>query len=157
MMTNQQTIVEPEATPARSVVLRHVPLCIAWLVLAAVGVGLAFVLEGPMQLLPALLGAYAVQGFVAEMLGVRIDAESIVLPRRFMSVSPFLVLWRERIPLTSVERIASKRPWLGIEWASVSKGYNERASIVFSSRDQKMYFFKIIKDFQPTLGLYRSN
>lgn len=157
MMTNRQSVVEPQATAAVSVVLRHAPLCGIWLVLAAIGVGLAFVLQGPMRPLSALLGAYAVQGFVAELLGARIDAESIVLPHRFISVSPFLVLWRERIPLTTIERITSKRPLLGIEWASVRIGYGERASIVFSSRDQKMYFFKIIKDFQPTLALYRSN
>ena len=157
MMTNRQSVVEPQATTAVSVVLRHAPLCGIWLVLAAIGVGLAFVLQGPMRPLSALLGAYAVQGFVAELLGARIDAEFDRAAASIYIGFAFPGALARAYSLDVIERITSKRPLLGIEWASVRIRYGERASIVFSSRDQKMYFFKIIKDFQPTLALYRSN
>lgn len=157
MIASQQADLQPETTTVQRVVARHSPLCVIWFILMATGFGLSLVLTGPALLLSALLGAYAAQGFVAEILGVRIDAAAISAPRRFMSVAPLLVLWRERIPLTAVERITSKRPLFGVDWATIHKGYGDRASIVFSSRDQKIYFFKSIKAFQPTLELYRSN
>jgi hypothetical protein len=54
-----------------------------------------------------LIAIFGLQGFVAEMLGLRSDETGFSFPRRIFRALGFPVLWRRKIPAKSVSRIDS--------------------------------------------------
>jgi hypothetical protein len=54
-----------------------------------------------------LIAIFGLQGFVAEMLGLRSDETGFSFPRRIFPGIGFPVLWRRKIPAKSVSRIDS--------------------------------------------------
>ena len=64
-----------------------------------------------------LLVLYALQGLIAEGLGVRVSADHISAPRRFWVLPPVVVFWRAKGSLNNIQDITS-----------ISKGLWSRAS-----------------------------
>jgi hypothetical protein len=61
--------------------------------------------ETEVQMLLALSIAYAVQGFLAELIGVKIDSSGISFPNRLLPRFPYLVLFRRKFHKGSFDRV----------------------------------------------------
>jgi hypothetical protein len=116
MSMNRQSVSERSAPAPAGYAFFHFPWCVVWLLLEALGVLLASAQASPISTAAGvLLMLYAFQGLIAEILGVKVDSNSISAPRRLTSASPFFVIWRERIPLNELHEIISLSKFLGFE------------------------------------------
>jgi hypothetical protein len=123
----------------------------AWLIFTAVSLVLGFLLTQPTAALVLWSFAlYGLQGFIAELLGVRMNRTSITLPRRLSSSFP-LVLWREQIRYSEIYKIASK-PKTQVQ---VHKSTGERVRVTFADRASKALFIESIKQTNPSINIYR--
>jgi hypothetical protein len=145
---------------APRVVLRHPPMCAMWLALMAIAFGVIalglFVLHWPARsfALDACFLLYAAQGLMAELLGVAIEPTAIVAPRRLLSSLPFVVFWRKRIALDDIEKIKSMPRLAGLERAVVVR-CDDPTPILFQDRDDRLYFFELVRRFGPWVNIYR--
>ncbi len=148
------------AMSAPRVVLRHLPLCAMWLVLMSIALGVyafgASDLHWPARSLAiyACFLLYAAQGSIVELLGVAVQPTAIVTPCRLLSRLPFLVFWRKRIALDDIERITSMPRLAGLERAVVI-GRGDPTPILFQGRVERLYFFELIRQLRPGVGIYR--
>ncbi len=132
--------------------MRSLPMCAAWLILTGVSVALQSVRTHPLEvLLLMLFTLYAIQAFIAEVLGVRVSQKSISFPRRLIPDFPFLVLWRMRIKCAEIEQISS-RPNARVR---VQKSTGERLQVYFPSREARLRFFQFVKRVDPSISISR--
>ena len=135
--------------------LRSTAYCVAWLIftVACIALTLYFLAVG---FFPFLVGAvdlafYGAQGFVAELLGVRVSRRGVSFPRRLFTKFPFIVLWRRRIPAMDIERIAS----LSAERIRVYRRSSGRPEYVFPNSNQRSSFIKLSRGLFPSAGIFR--
>lgn len=138
---------------ASGVTIRNDLLCLLWLLLALIA--LVTMSLGSFAV-GATLALFGLHGFVAEALGLRIDSKGIVAPRRLSASLPFLVLWRQRIPLASISNVTSMpRSWAG-ERATVVVNSVKRTNVLFQNREKRLYFFHLLTQLSPSLNIRRS-
>ncbi len=131
--------------------------CLGWTVLVATAI-LATTYYQMIEFTPNILIvliiflAYGVQGLLAEVLGVSVREQGMSFPRRILS-NPFLVLWRQRIDSSDIDRIGSL-PENGVRVFRKSSG---RPEFGFSNHDQKALFLKISKQMYPTATVFRDS
>jgi len=61
--------------------------------------------EAAIQTLLALLVVYVAQGCLAELIGVKIEESGFSFPNRVFPSFPYLVLFRRKVPGSSVDRV----------------------------------------------------
>jgi hypothetical protein len=126
-------------------------MCSAWLVFTMVSLVLAFQQTQPlMTIFLWLVAVYGLQGFIAELLGLRMNGASITFPRRLASGFPLLVLWRGRIRCAEIDQIRSK-------WQTqirVDKTTGERMKVIFANRAMRSSFFQFIRKKNPSVEIY---
>jgi hypothetical protein len=146
--------VGPSQRPLGSgVTIRHALLCFLWFGLTTVGLA-AMALIGSFAV-GASLAVYALHGLIAEALGLRVDSKGIVAPRRLSASLPFLILWRERIPLASISNLTSMpKSWAG-ECAIVVAKSAARRPVVLPNREKRLLFFHLLTQLRPTLSIHR--
>lgn len=136
--------------------LRSTNYCMAWLIftVGCIALTLYFLAIGNSSLFssaPLILALYGAQGFVAELLGVRVSRRGVSFPRRLFVKFPFLVLWRRRIPAMDIERIAS----LSAERIRVYRRSSGRPEYVFPNSNQRSSFIKLSRGLFPSAGIFR--
>ena len=132
--------------------MRSLLMCAAWLILTGVSVALLFVRTQPMEIIFLLfLTIYAIQAFIAEVLGVRVSTKSISFPRRLFPNFPFLVLWRICVNCAEIDQISS-RPKARVR---VQKSTGERLQVSFPSREARLRFFQFVKTAAPSISIGR--
>ncbi len=132
--------------------MRSLLMCAAWLILTGVSVALLFVRTQPTEIIFLLfLTIYAIQAFIAEVLGVRVSTKSISFPRRLSPNFPFLVLWRICVNCAEIDQISS-RPNARVR---VQKRTGERLQVSFPSREARLRFFQFVKTAAPSINIGR--
>ena len=159
---NRQSITDqllPQSSAAASkTVFSQAPWCVVWLLMEAGGVALAAAYLGSTTTTAGVgLMFYAFQGLVAEVLGVKVDADSISAPRRLWAAMPFLVLWRERIPLYALREVVSLPKFAGFERVRARWGSSGRVAIFFPDREHRLAFFRAVTTAHPSTSIYRSS
>jgi len=143
---------------SRAVVIRHIPMCGVWIALlaafSAAAVDFSAQTHKPNYLV-LLAALYALQGLIAECLGVRVDEESISLPRRLSTILP-LVFWRRRLPITELREIVSMPRLIGVERVTLGMNFGPQALAVFPSRAKRLQFFRLIERLRPMVNIYRA-
>jgi hypothetical protein len=138
---------------ASGVTIRNDFLCVLWLLLALLAlatISLGAIAAG------ATLALFGLHGLVAEALGLKIDSKGIVAPRRLSASLPFLVLWRQRIPLASISNVTSMPgSWAG-ERAIVVANSVKRTNVLFQNREKRLYFLQLLTQLRPSLNIRRS-
>lgn len=79
-----------------------------------------------------------IQGFLAELLGIRIDENGVSFPRRMLLSSPFPILWRRTIPTSEISRID---PWDETS-LRLSLRSAEVVDLVFPDRESRRRFMR---------------
>jgi hypothetical protein len=134
---------------------RHGALCALWALLLLATVALVVVSEPKEVRFIALLAAtYVGQAMLAEMLGVRVGAETIVAPRRW---GPFTPLWRRRMEIQSVKSILAKPKSAWGEQVLLQPLSGGRQLVLFQSRDQKLAFLRAVSTRDRRVSIYRSD
>ena len=154
---NAGSIVQAEIAPAtRSCVLRHPRWVVAWVILAATSAVLCEGLDAfNLKCVGLLSVLYALQGLIAEGLGVRVSTDHISAPRRFLVLPPVVVFWRAKGSLNNIQDITSiskglERGLVRLKWLS---GGGLR--LIFSSRDKKLQFFQAVRERRPRVSIYK--
>ena len=127
-------------------VIRSWMSCASWLLIcSAFFIGLfscekhSCGVEFHVELLIILL--FGLQGFAAEMLGVRADEAGFSFPRRLFSRFGFPVLWRRRLPARRVSRIDS----LDSRTVRLYLTSCERVDFVFPDDEKMKRFMRFAK------------
>ena len=148
---NAGSIVQAEIAPAtKSCVLRHPRWVVAWVILAATSAVLCEGLDAfNLKCVGLLSVLYALQGLIAEGLGVRVSADHISAPRRFLVLPPVVVFWRAKGSLNNIQDITSISRGLGqrairLKWLS-----GGGLQLIFSSRDKKLRFLQVFSREAP--------
>jgi hypothetical protein len=94
-------------------VSRSSPRCAFWFCLAVIPLlaALEFDTSHAERELPTMLnltGLFGLQGFLAELFGVRAGADEVSFPRRMLNPLGFPVFWRRRLPVSRISRVD---PW----------------------------------------------
>jgi hypothetical protein len=138
---------------ASGVTIRNDLLCLLWLLLALIALVTMTLVSFATGATLALFGFH---GLIAEALGLRIDSKGIVAPRRLSASLPFLVLWRQRIPVASISNVTSMpRSWAG-ECAIVAANSVKRTNVLFQNREKRLYFLQLLTQLRPSLNIRRS-
>jgi hypothetical protein len=86
--------------------LRSRVACGGWtMILAVLLVSVIAFSETEVQMLLMLSMVYGLQGWLAELIGVKIDASGISFPNRVFPQFPYLVLFRRKLSKGSFDRI----------------------------------------------------
>jgi hypothetical protein len=137
---------------ARGVTIRHALLCSVWLLFTLASLAtlfLGFIAIG------ALLAVLGLHGLIAEFLGLKVDSRGVVAPRRLSASMPFLVLWRERIPLANISKfISASGSWAG-ERAIIVANSAERKPLFFQNREKRLFFLHLLTQLRPSLSISR--
>lgn len=80
-------------------------MVVAWVALLLGSLGVASIDTWERSVGSLLLICYALQGLVAEVLGVCVDEASISFPNRLLQRVPLFTLWRTTLPRKSFDRI----------------------------------------------------
>jgi hypothetical protein len=135
---------------------RSIPRCIIWLsftfLVFAIAIAITQVRSASAMMF-WLVGLYGVQGLLAEVLGLKTDRTSLTIPRRLLPILPLLVFWRERIRWMDIADITSMS---GEQRIQLRKRSGGRVQLTFRNRDQKLRFFEITKQMQPSISIYRT-
>ncbi len=91
-------------------IARSLPRCAFWFCFSAIPLlaAIAFSSNGAAGELPASLvvvGLFGVQGFLAELIGMRADASGASFPRRMFPPLGVPVFWRTRLPAERISRV----------------------------------------------------
>src|SRR5579871_5234135 len=78
----------------------------------------AFFGSGRQRVASALFLAYGVQGFAAELIGVKVEPSGISCPNRAFPRFPYLILFRRRLPAGSFDR-----------WRAIPKDLPPRSTV----------------------------
>ncbi len=134
----------------------HPRWIVGWAILVATGCVLWMALDASNPRWAALLlVSYALQGLIAEGLGVRVSTDHISAPRRFLVLPPVVVFWRAKGSLNNIQDITSiskglDRGLVRLKWLS---GGGLR--LIFSSRDKKLQFFQAVRERRPRISIYK--
>jgi hypothetical protein len=80
--------------------------CCGWtIILAALLLLVVLSTETAIQTLLMLLMIYGIQGYLAELIGVKIESSGISFPNRVFPSFPYLILFRSKLPRESFNRI----------------------------------------------------
>ena len=132
--------------------MRSLSMCATWLIFTAISLFVAFRVTEPLDtIIVWALALYGLQGFIAEVLGLRMSGTSITFPRRLASGLPLFVLWRARIRCADIALITS-RPQAQVR---VNKRSGERIKVIFANRAIKLLFFQFIKRANPSVEISR--
>jgi len=109
-------------------------------------------LEG---LVGGAVGLFALQACLAYVIGVRVRANRVTLPRPLLNRIPLLVLGRTSIGLAKLRDITAAGQFLGLDVVVLS---TPRGAVetVFASRQQRLAFFETIKRRLPDIRIYRA-
>jgi hypothetical protein len=156
-MTAKEHQPQMEMTSSEGQTTRSTRYCVIWLLCTLFAFAVAiFQALSPSKVLLWLLPLYCLQSFIAEVLGVRADQTSVTVPTRFLSAFPFLVFWRQRISWDGIANITSMPKAFGIERILVRKKSGGSVTVIFRNRDEKLLFFKIVREMQPSISIYRA-
>lgn len=134
---------------------RSAPIWLLWLAFAALAAAAAL-FHFLSTTYAALLAIYPLQSLVAERLGVRIDSDGVVAPRRIFNSLPLLTLWRERIPVPEISYLLSLRPsWAGERVILVTHAQQAKL-LLFRSRAERLSFFERVTRASPSVDVYRA-
>jgi len=145
-----------DAGPTPAAVFRKSQWCWYWLIFGVAAGAAGSLAEGKSDGLAAsVIVVYALQGLIAEGLGVRVSANRISVPRRLNPLLPQLLLWRASGSLEELEFVSSlskldKGCAAILRWTDASE-----IPVVFSSRQSKLSFFRTLRQFRPQIGFYR--
>ena len=94
--------------------------------------------EAATQTLLVLLVVYVTQGFLAELIGVKIEGQGFSFPNRAFPRFPYLVFFRRKLPRGSIDRVDFVKGHLFIIYPAmrrivvpVMKSYDERRMVRF--------------------------
>ena len=133
---------------------RFIPRCIIWLSFTFLILAIAIMqARSASAMMFWLVALYGVQGLIAEVLGLRTNQTSVTVPRRLPPILPLLVFWREQIRWTDIVDITSMPKTQRINLRKHSGGH---VQLTFPYRDQKLRFFEIAKQIQPSISIYRA-
>jgi hypothetical protein len=153
---NQDVISRAEKSAEQSHVFRHAPMCVLWAVLLAMALGATVVLSSNASIVVGLLvSLFALQGLIAEILGVRVDATYLDVPRRPMRSVPLLVLWRQRIHSRAIRDVTSISTLHGLERVMVKWEGGATLTLMFLDQNKKYSFFQVVNRFCPEASIYR--
>jgi len=159
MLNEEDSATGLRAGAAEDIVIRNLPWCALWLVLVTTG-GAALVIvlaSGASQAETAALALfvlYALQGLIAESIGVRVFDGHISAPRRFRRLPSLIVSWRRKVAMDGLSAIASMPRQREGECVHL-RGARGGLRLIFSSRREKRLFCRTVQEFCPQLGFYR--
>jgi len=148
-----------EIAPAsRSWVYHHPRWIVGWAILVASSCVLWMTLDASNpRWATLLLVSYALQGLIAEGLGLRVSADHISAPRRFWLLPPVVVFWRAKGSLNSIQTITVMPKGLSSRQAVRLKWFNGYTlPLLFSNRDKKLEFLNIIRKTRPRTSIYKA-
>jgi hypothetical protein len=95
-----------ERRAQNGVSLRSRVACGGWILILSILLVLVLSFsETEVETLLTLSMVYSLQGWLAELMGVRIDASGIAFPNRVFARFPYLVLFRRKLPNGSFDRV----------------------------------------------------
>ena len=152
------SIAQAENAPlSQSWVAHHPRWVVGWMTLVMTGGALCVGL-GALNWAGLLFLLYAVQGLIAECLGVRVSADHISAPRRVRFLPPMFVFWRVKASLDNIQDITSISEGLQSEVVVHLKWLSGGAlELIFSSRDKKLRFFRALRERRPRLSIYKAS
>ncbi len=152
------SITQAQVTPAsQSWVAHHPRWVVGWMILVLTG-GVLCMALGALNWAGLLFLLYALQGLIAESLGVRVSADHISAPRRVRFFPPLFVFWRVKASLDNIQDITSISEGLQsgivvhLKWLSGGS-----LELIFSSRDKKLRFFRALRERRPRLSIYKAS
>ena len=106
MVPKRRELLSPHGGKNGILSLRSRIACGGWIVvLAILSVSAITSAETGVQALLMLLTVYGLQGWLAELIGVKIDASGISFPNRIFPEFPYLVFFRRKLPKGSFDRV----------------------------------------------------
>ena len=149
-----------EIAPARqSWVYHHPRWIVGWAIFVATGCVLWMALGASNPRWAVLLfDLYALQGLIAEGLGVRVCADHISAPRRFWVLPPVVVFWRAKGSLNSIQDLTVTTKGLSSRQAVRLKWFNgDTLPLLFSNCDKKLEFLNIVRKIRPLTSIYKAH
>ena len=136
----------------------HPRWIVGWAILVATGCVLWMALDASNPRWAALLlVSYALQGLIAEGLGVRVSADRISAPRRFWFLPPVVVFWRAKGSLNSIQAITVTPKGLWSRQVVRLKWFNgDTLPLLFSNRDKKLEFLNVVRKIRPRTSIYKA-
>ena len=155
MSTHSSALRSNDCSAAKNVIITHSPWLLMWLGLCCVALAIALPQEpAGSKIVGGLLLVYAVQGLIAEWLGVRVTPEAVISPKRFAS-APCFTLWRKRVSLDRILNITSKSKSLGLDRVVLRTSPSCGILMLFPNRETKLAFFSAVRTFAPKTSIYR--
>jgi hypothetical protein len=127
-----------------------------WAALAVVGFFVVYKrYRGIEGLVGGAVGLFAFQASLCYVIGVRVKANRVTLPRPLLKRVPLLVFGRTSFALSALRDVTAAGQFLGFDVVlfSTSDGAVET---VFASRQQRLAFFEAIKHRLPDIRIYRA-
>lgn len=159
MLNEEDSATGSQAGAAENIVIRNAPWCALWLVLVTTGgAALVIVLSSgaPPESLAALVlfVFYALQGLIAESIGVKVFDDHISAPWRFRRFPSMIVSWRRKVPMNGLLAVASMPRQREGECVHLH-GARGGLRLIFSSRREKRLFCRTVQEFCPQLRFDR--
>ncbi|QGM46392.1 hypothetical protein [Methylocystis heyeri] len=144
---------------ASSVSIRHGALCVFWGGVLLASVAAVFVAAAPKEarLIGLLAAIYSGQGLIVEIMGLQVGGDNIVVPRRWGLFSPLFIVWRRRFATLGVKSILAKPKSIWGERVLLEPLSGGRQLLLFSTREQKLAFFKAVTDSNHFVSIYRTD
>jgi hypothetical protein len=137
--------------------IRHNRFCIFWAFFLAISLVIGVLLASPSKgrAIALAIAAYAGQGLIAEILGLRVGPEGIVAPRRWTLLGP-LLLWRRRVRIEDTISIVAKPKSIWGEQVVLYHVGGAKQALFFPTRKQKLAFFKAVTDSNKMVSIFRA-
>lgn len=103
----------------------------------------------------SLLGVYCLQAALVLLTGVVLVEGDIIFPRAILANLPFFVSGRVRRPIRDLDAITYVGHFFGAEWVRLRFG-DSRYLVLFSSRDRRLAFFRVVQAKKTGIRLYRA-
>ncbi len=156
---NAGSSTDAEIAPASQSWVHHHPCWIVgWAILVATGCVLWMALDASNpRWAVILLVLYALQGLIAEGLGVRVSADGISAPRRLWILPPVVVFWRAKGSLNNIQAFTVMPKGLWSRQVVRLKWFNgDTLPLLFSNRDKKLEFLNVIRKIRPLTSIYKA-
>jgi hypothetical protein len=103
----------------------------------------------------AFLGVYCIQAAFVLLTGVVLIEDEIRFPRVILANFPFFVSGRVRRAVGDLDAITYVGHFFGTEWVRLRFG-DSRYLVLFSSRERRLAFFRVVQAKKNGVRLYRA-
>jgi hypothetical protein len=139
------------------VLFRCAPCLILWVLPIALLSALCvfFNLSNLMAVCALFATLYCIQGLLADLPGVRVDAETVRAPNRPWPALPFAVFARRRVRLGDIERVVVRSGTRLVNSADLRTESGSACRLLFASRQKRREFYYLVAELRPGMPVVK--